>query len=75
MQAAGVAYWFGLKISKLLLGIWMHLSRITSKICADVRAGIAASKQKALDGCDSLNVNSSVKQKHETNLNGEIAQT
>jgi hypothetical protein len=70
MQAAGAAYWFGLKISKLLLRVWMHLSRTCSIIHANVRAWIAASRQKALDGCNSVNVNSLVRQKHETNSKG-----
>jgi len=40
-----------------------------------LRAGIAASRQNALDGCDSLYVNSLVRQKHDTNSKGEIART
>ncbi len=53
----------------------MHRSRTSSNIHAKVRAGIAASKQKALDGWDSVYVNLLVRQKHETNLKGDIAWT
>jgi hypothetical protein len=42
---------------------------------AEDKAGTAASVQNALDGCESLYVISSNKRKHDTNSNGDIAQT